>query len=1176
MAVRIETQAEPIPGYKLVERLGGGGFGEVWKAIAPGGIFKAIKFVYGDLQAASEEGMRAEQELKALSRVKTVRHPYVLSLERYDIIDGQLIIVMELADRNVWDRFRECRAQGLTGIPREELLRYMEEATEALDLMNVQYQLQHLDIKPQNLFLVHNHIKVADFGLVKDLEGRMASVTGGVTPVYAAPETFDGWISRFCDQYSLAIVYQELLTGQRPFAGTNVRQLVVQHLQGTPNLNPLPPADREAIGRALSKNPDQRHPSCQALMRALRGEGSAEPVVEVPKGIEETPRGAWQTPSTPSVKPPSLAEPGGGNGVEKGATREDTLVHHTSSAATAGSGRWIRVHEEAEAKQEETPPPAPAQVEVIFGDGVLFPSLVIGLGRLGLLVLKRLRQALYEQFGSLEALPNIRFLYLDTDPEAPRLATLGRQGEALSPNEVLLAKLNRPSYYLRSQQDGRVRIDSWFEMKTLYRIPRNLVTTGLRALGRLAFMDHYRPIARRLGNELQACAAGEGLDAAAQQAGLGMRTNRPRVYVITALAGGTGGGMFLDLAYVLRDQLKRLGYAQPDLAGMFFLPAIDRHPGRTLVLGNTFAALTELNHFSAPDTVFSTQFDEKDKAITDPQPPFSRCMMLPLPERAQDDALRGLTEFTADFLRRDLTTPLGRVADECRASLSSPGGASWNFLCQGFGMYRISWPRHDLLRNAARQLCGQIVDRWMTKEAAPVLAAVQALVAELWTRHKLGSENLLALLEKACQEALGQAPEAALAAVVERFSKSDWQSEASGEVLQQLEQIIGQPDAGVVACTGLLADPLRAAADKLTASWGEKLASFAVRLIEEPEFRLAGAEEAVRQIIAAIEKDLEHCEPMGKELTTQAATARGRIISLLEGLRSNPSGHRRAAAAINNLQELLRLYPTWRYQSLLLQRVAGVYVSLRGHLSDQLREINFCRARLGELRNNFGDGAGGEESGEGLAPSRNLYPAGCQTMNEAVQQLVQGVAPEELQNLDAKMQNLIQQQFTALVYVCLTSSNLLANLEAAMLKEAFLFAAERLAGANVAEMYLKQHGNEAQARQDLAAVFAQAAPGFAVKGVAAQSEISILAAPSGPAGERFRQLARQAVRDVDFVNATSQDDILFYRELPQLPVAQLEQLGPLAYEAYRQMISGEHFIAHNRTDIHEWRAAAPG
>src|SRR5947209_14836161 len=120
----------------------------------------------------------------------------------------------------------------------------MQETAEALDLMNIEYQLQHLDIKPQNLFLVHNHVKVADFGLVKDLQGIATKVTGGVTPVYAAPETFDGWVSRFSDQYSLAIVYQELLTGQRPFSANNVHKLIMQYVQGQPNLASLSAEDQ--------------------------------------------------------------------------------------------------------------------------------------------------------------------------------------------------------------------------------------------------------------------------------------------------------------------------------------------------------------------------------------------------------------------------------------------------------------------------------------------------------------------------------------------------------------------------------------------------------------------------------------------------------------------------------------------------------------------------------------------------------------------------------------------------------------------------------------------------------------------------------------------------------------------------------------------------------------------
>ena len=104
--------AEIIPGYTIRERIGAGGYGEVWKADAPGGLAKAIKFVYGCL-----EGERASRELKALSRIKEVRHPFLLSLERIEVIDGQLVIVTELADASLMNRFEQCVAAGAPGIP---------------------------------------------------------------------------------------------------------------------------------------------------------------------------------------------------------------------------------------------------------------------------------------------------------------------------------------------------------------------------------------------------------------------------------------------------------------------------------------------------------------------------------------------------------------------------------------------------------------------------------------------------------------------------------------------------------------------------------------------------------------------------------------------------------------------------------------------------------------------------------------------------------------------------------------------------------------------------------------------------------------------------------------------------------------------------------------------------
>src|SRR5262245_61690264 len=169
MALDKRPQAEPIRGYRLLEPLGSGGFGEVWKCEAPGGLFKAIKFVYGDLDAVGGDGAQAAEELQAIERVKAIRHPFLLSLDRVECVAGELMIVTELADRSLHEVLLYYQKAGLPGIPRGELLGYLREAAEVLDLMNQQHGLQHLDVKPRNLFLVSSHVKVADFGLVNSL-----------------------------------------------------------------------------------------------------------------------------------------------------------------------------------------------------------------------------------------------------------------------------------------------------------------------------------------------------------------------------------------------------------------------------------------------------------------------------------------------------------------------------------------------------------------------------------------------------------------------------------------------------------------------------------------------------------------------------------------------------------------------------------------------------------------------------------------------------------------------------------------------------------------------------------------------------------------------------------------------------------------------------------------------
>ncbi|MBV9124195.1 MAG: protein kinase [Planctomycetes bacterium] len=1161
MPFRLEIHAEPIPGYKLLARLGGGGFGEVWKAEAPGGLLKAIKFVYGDLQTGDNQTVRAEQELKSLSRIKTVRHPYILSLERFDIINGQLMIVMELADRNLWDRFRECRAQGLPGIPRDELLRYLEETAEALDLMNTEYQLQHLDVKPQNVFLVYNHVKVADFGLVKDLEGKVAaSVTGGVTPIYAAPEMFDGWVSRFCDQYSLAIVYQELLTSHRPFNGVNVHQLIMQHLQGKPNLSSLPADEQEIIAKALSKNPEKRFASCTDLIHALWFKGGARPVVPA-RSSGLIPRGLIQE---------KLQA-----GVSGDPSRSADLAATPAPAAIPALPVEEPATQIVAAPPEELPPTvipqsgrtAPPEVT---GSGELIPALIVGLGEIGLHALRQLHGLLQERFGQRETLAHLRLLYLDTDPETVQTTSQGNANAGLLSREVVLARLNRASHYLKSRE-GRPRIDTWFNTNILYRIQRSQVTGGLRTLGRLAFIDNYRMIAQRLRADLEACTDSATLEAASQFTGLPIRSNRPRVYVVTSLAGGTGGGMFIDLAYAAREVLKGLGYARPEVLGVFLLPAVQDNPARRLALGNALAALTELNHFSAPNTTFVAKFDDREGQVRDPEAPFQRCILLPLPEEGDEASLQQATGLASEYLFRDLMTPLGRAGDTCRREALRAAGAM-DSLYQNLGLFSFASPRRALLHGVARHTCQALVQQWLAEVGQPLRETLLAWTREQWTEKELHTEAMSGRLQKVCEKVLGKAPEAAFAALTDPLVPKGWWNpqldpDVVMEAVRQIEQIVGQPSPSTVfRRPGQLEEAIHAESEALVEEWKNKLAKLTLAFLEKPGFRLAGAEEAIQQFLALMDQEISRQEPVLQDLQEKAGEAHERLQLLRPNLREIVTGGRRTASMQNELIELLRRYPRWRYQALVLKSVLRAFGGLRTYLSDQLREVGYCRARLDELLQLLQNP---EQTLGGLEGRRRyLYPAGCRSLDEAVEQAA-AMKPEDWEELDQRMQAMIQHQFRTLHHVCTTSAHLLRKLESAMVEEAMNFARSRLPAMDVVDLFLNQQRSDNQAVSDLARAFQAAAPGLATGDAAGPTEIALLAVPAGPREAQLRELARRAVQS-SLMSAASIEDLVFYREETRLLLADLPQVGPLGQEAYQQMATSEHFPPHTRTDIAEW------
>ena len=300
--------AEPIPGYRLLRRLGVGAFGQVWAVESPEGEMQALKIMHG---LAS---VRPESE--ALERLRGVYHPMILSIHRVEMIGETLMIVSELADGPLGPLFDLLRRIDPPFQVTKKCLSLLRCAAEGLDYLH-SLGLLHLDVKPANLLVVGQHwCKVGDFGTLTAIRtagpaeedvvlglpseaaepdpGRLrggATVRygsvrevpwgqalhrhatlytrlGAFTPYYAPPEAFTGMVSRSFDQYSLALTFCELVSGMIPFYGDGERQ-VEQRKNGDIDVSFLPPELRPLVVRSLSPVPAERFPSCRALVNEL-------------------------------------------------------------------------------------------------------------------------------------------------------------------------------------------------------------------------------------------------------------------------------------------------------------------------------------------------------------------------------------------------------------------------------------------------------------------------------------------------------------------------------------------------------------------------------------------------------------------------------------------------------------------------------------------------------------------------------------------------------------------------------------------------------------------------------------------------------------------------------------------------------------------------------------------
>jgi len=261
---------EPFPGYRLYRPLGSGGFGTVWEARNPRGRPLALKFLPCDAQRSTA------QEIRALQAVRQLRHPHLIRIDQVWCHLGYIVIAMELADGSLGDLLELCLHDYGTPIPAEQVCFYLGQAAQALDFLNqTQHALngrrgtiQHCDIKPSNLLLFGENIKVADFGLSSMLGSAMQVHRKAGTLDYCAAEVFQGRLSEHTDQYALAVSYCLLRGGRVPFPDTPAT-FEPGYVRPEPDLTMLSAAEQAVVARALCPVPMKRWASCGEFISRL-------------------------------------------------------------------------------------------------------------------------------------------------------------------------------------------------------------------------------------------------------------------------------------------------------------------------------------------------------------------------------------------------------------------------------------------------------------------------------------------------------------------------------------------------------------------------------------------------------------------------------------------------------------------------------------------------------------------------------------------------------------------------------------------------------------------------------------------------------------------------------------------------------------------------------------------
>jgi|GEM_PF-3583153 len=320
--------------FELLEELGTGGMGTVWKARdRDSGQVVALKLLHRQFVPDSEYVARFEREVEIAQRVDS---PFVVKVLGFGRQDGTPFVAMEYIEgRSLKDAIREGGPIAWDGPGRRMAI----EVTRGLAAAHAAGVI-HRDVKPSNILLdAEGGVHLADFGIARaaDFTRMTGSLTVLGTPAYMAP---DRALDERSDLYALGCVLFEMLAGEPPFAGETQQQVLLAHMRDAPDLSRLPAGARRIVGWLLAKEPGKRPGSATALLAVLEGSmpgGARIPANRVGPPLRWAAAGVLGVAAIGTGLAFAALRDGGDGGAANGATSGDEPKFTTTQAATTST-----------------------------------------------------------------------------------------------------------------------------------------------------------------------------------------------------------------------------------------------------------------------------------------------------------------------------------------------------------------------------------------------------------------------------------------------------------------------------------------------------------------------------------------------------------------------------------------------------------------------------------------------------------------------------------------------------------------------------------------------------------------------------------------------------------------------------------------------------------------------